>query len=83
MLTILCAHPCKDEVALLVHLNIPDAIPAPLAEQNSNFLSGPSLEDTETKMAPSGLHAEETSEPVLLNLNLSDPTIAVGPNPRS
>ena len=76
-LTVLRSHASENDVALLVNLNISDTVFAPLAKQDGNLLSGAALEDVEAEMAHRRFDAEETSQPVLLHLNLSSTKVAV------
>lgn len=79
-LTVLRGQTGKNNVTLLVNFNVLDAVFAPLAKQDCDFLPSMPLGDVETEIAPGGFDAEETSQPVLLDLNLPDPAVSVGPD---
>ena len=79
-LTVLCTDPGKDDVAPLVDLDVLDAVPAPLTKQDCHLLSGAPLGNVEAHMSHRRLDAEETGQPVLLDLDLAYPTVAVRPS---
>jgi hypothetical protein len=74
-LTVLSPYSCKDSVALLVHLDTSNTIFLPLAEKNSNLLSGTFPRDRHAEITRGWLDPEEACEPVLLDL---DAAIATG-----
>jgi hypothetical protein len=74
-LTVLNPYLCKDNVALLVHLDTSNTIFLPLAEKNSNLLSGTFPRDRHADITCGWLDPEEACEPVLLDL---DAAIATG-----
>ena len=69
-LTVFGTYAPEDDVSVLVHLDVTDAIAAPLLEKNGNFLACATSRDGEAKVLSSWLHPEQAGQPILLRLNV-------------
>lgn len=69
--TVLICNPCEDNVPLLVHLNVPNAVLAPFTQKDSNLLACLSSRDCHADVVCRWLDSEKACEPVLFDLDIA------------
>lgn len=70
-LTIVFAYTCKHNISLLVYLYVAYSISAPASQHDNNLLTGREARYRETKVSSCRFDTEQTSQPILLNLDVT------------
>lgn len=69
-LTVSGAYTAEDDVSGLIHLDVTDAVAAPLLEKDGNLLACTSSRNDKAKVLCDWLDPEQTGKPILLWLNV-------------
>lgn len=71
------AYAAKDNVSVLVYLEVTNTVAAPFFKEDSNLLASPAARDVEAKVVGCRLHAEQASQPILLWLDIASCNIFI------